>query len=753
MTGRFNGLTPQIPLEFYMPCTRPSLFSHGNRRSSPTSIRDCLESDAWQNHSRFAREQAQRNRPARAKKSLKWQDRALLITAAALVALLIVRVETASAQQDEWGLEFRDDGSSLRSVALDTDIEVEVTGLVARVSVTQVFQNTGGAWSEAIYRYPLPDGSAVDRMRVHVGDRILEGEIHEKQSARRQYQQARSSGKTATLVEQQRPNQFETRLANIGPGEQIRVTIGFLGRVEYRDGAFALQIPLTFTPRWHAGESTFFAESSPNIPAFMTPAFMPVSFPAPAPSIAPADALDDHYLTLNIDLRTGLNLSSLESRYHDVEIHPSLNGYNIFLANPDSRTNRVFELSWTPVYGTAPESALMTFDDGDAVYAMLMLAPPLAEAIAPQPREVVFIIDTSGSMEGTSLQQAKAALWQGLSYLGPDDRFNLIHFNSDSHLLFPESVPLYTPNLERAGEFIDRLVADGGTVMAPALQMALKLPRQAGLMRQVVFVTDGSVGNEGELLLQIGEELGESRLFTVSIGSAPNSWFMRKAAEVGRGNHTHIGQLDEVEMRMSSLWSRIQNPAIRDICVDWGMEAEHYPEIVPDLYAGEPLWVYARLPYEPREVTVCGELDGMPWEQSTRALPGAGGENLATLWARSRIEALEDGRIFGTDPELVREEVTLLAMSFGLLTAYTSLVAVDKTPSRPRTEALARNEVPSLLAAGSAAAAAGFSSTATGWVAQLLLSILTLFIATGLLLFCTPSGKSAGTRRPMAPSL
>ena len=720
--------------------SQPTSVNHHFIHQPGQSIRDRLESDAWRDHRDFAVNQAGKKHDQHQHKPLQWQDRALLILSAVLLLLLIIRIETVQAQEDNWGLEFQGDGSSLRGVAMDTDVQVEVTGLVARISVSQEFRNSGRSWSEAVYRYPLPDGSAVDRMVVEVGQRILQGAIQEKQEARRQYQQAKSSGKVATLVEQQRANQFETRLANIGPDEKIRVSISFLTRVDFRDGSFALRLPMTFTSRWDHPDpvitSGFYDET------------------APPPVIMPAGGLDDHYLTMNIQLHTGLELASLESRYHNVDIHPLPNGYNIYLADPDTRSDRIFELNWTPDFGSAPESSLMTFDDGDAVYAMLMLAPPLADAITPQAREVVFVVDTSGSMNGTSIRQARAALRQGLGYLGPDDHFNVIHFNSDSHLLFPESVPLYTSYLLEAESFIDSLVADGGTNMAPALDDALNLPHQDGLLRQIVFITDGSVGNEGELLLQIGEDLRDSRLFTVSIGSAPNSRFMRKAAETGRGSHTHIGQLDEVEERMSLLWSQIQYPALKDICVDWGMDAEFYPEIVPDLYAGEPLWLYARLPHQPGEVTICGELEGRPWQQDTRMLPGAGSENLATLWARSKVEALEDSRIFGAGADFIRTEVTQLALNFGLLTPYTSLVAVDRTPSRPQGAMLNSEAIPSLLPAGSTATSASFSQTATGWVAQLILSFISLLVATGMLLFSPPSGKSRsdGARPPMASS-
>jgi Ca-activated chloride channel family protein len=697
------------------------------------SIRDHLEADAWKNHERLAQDLSRRRRPGPDRRKLRWEDRALLLIAVTLLLLLIIRVETARADEDFFGLEFTGASGMQRMLAMDTDIEVEVTGMVARIEARQVFRNTGQQWAEAVYRFPLPVGAAVDRMRVNVADRILEGVIEEKKEALRQYQQAKFSGKTASLVEQQRANQFETRLANIGAGEEVSVTISFLTPVNYRDGIFSLRIPLTFTPRW---------EPEPSPSSHLT-------FLRSGPGHT-LPRLDDHRLAIDVELRSGMSLASIESRYHDINIHPSPGGYRAYLANPDTRMDRVFELNWAPEFGTTPEATLATFDDGDSVYALLMLAPPLTEALDPQPREVVFVIDTSGSMSGTSMKQAKAALKLGLQFLGPDDRFNLIRFSSDSERLFRESEPVYPAFMQEAEEFIDDLSADGGTVMAPALGMAMNLPRQEGLLRQIVFVTDGSIGNEQELLLKIGEDLRDSRLFTVSIGSAPNAWFMRKSAEIGRGSHTHIGHVDEVEERITSLWSRIENPAVQNLCVDWGMDAEFYPEVIPDLYAGEPLWVQARLPREPREVMVCGELDGRYWEVETRLLPTAGSDDLATLWARSKIEALEDSRIFGADPAAIREEAVGLALQYSLLTRYTSLVAVDKTPRRGQGDELASENIPSLLPAGNTMAS-GFSGTATGWKTQVLLSFITFFAAAGMLLYKPPSraANAGSARSPM----
>jgi Ca-activated chloride channel family protein len=214
---------------------------------------------------------------------------------------------------------------------------------------------------------------------------------------------------------------------------------------------------------------------------------------------------------------------------------------------------------------------------------------------------------------------------------------------------------------------------------------------------------------------------------------------MRKAAEIGRGSYVHIGKPDEVAQQMSALWGRIQLPALTDICVEWGDSAEYYPEIIPDLYAGEPLWLLARLPSEPTMIALCGELNGAHWSLNVNgwdaASSGPGEDNLAKLWARKKIEALEDSLMFGADPELTRLNITGLALDYGLLTRYTSLVAVDKTPRRKHGEPQAMTNIPGLLPAGSPTRLAGYPNTATGWLAQLLLSVFVLLLATSMLLF------------------
>ena len=430
------------------------------------SIRDELEQRAWTQNpglaSRLASRQGKQltegkhhdnSRHGNPQRFMRWQDRTLLALGTILLMLFIIRTETALADEPEWGLQLKSDVGEYTELAIDTGIELNITGLIARVNITQQFTNRSSHWAEGIYRFPLPSGAAVDRMLIKVGDRILEGEIQEKETARRTYQKALDAGKTASIVEQQRRNQFETRLANIGPGELIEITISYLQNVSYSNFSYHLRLPMTFTPRWEPGGQSTLQQTTAMqaVPQLISP------------------SASGHTLMLYANLVSAVEFAAIESRYHDVDIRQTDNGYRIELLNPHELADRDFELSWTPNLKSHPSASLTTFNDGESVYAQLMLAPQLADAINPQPREVILIIDTSGSMEGASLMQAKAALSHALDSLGPDDYFNLLEFNSSTEQLFGQSVPVVKTNLYVAQNFISGLDANGGTDMAPAL--------------------------------------------------------------------------------------------------------------------------------------------------------------------------------------------------------------------------------------------------------------------------------------------
>jgi Ca-activated chloride channel family protein len=380
-----------------------------------------------------------------------------------------------------------------------------------------------------------------------------------------------------------------------------------------------------------------------------------------------------------------------------------------------------------------------------------MVMPPGQEQTehALMPREMILIVDTSGSMHGVSLAQAKRAVQLALQGLQATDRFNVIEFNSSTNALYDASDMASASNISDALKFVQSLEANGGTEMRPALSMALSASAYESHLRQVVFVTDGSVGYEDEMFLMIEEKLGDARLFTVGIGSAPNSWFMRQAAEAGRGSYTFISALHEVREKMDGLFRKLEHPQVTDITVEWpsGVVVDSYPQTIPDLYLGEPVIVKARASGEFRSsdtVAVSGNSVSGGWS-STLQLTAKRSEGVAALWARARIADLMHHERRGTDPGETRTAIVATAMAHHLVSNYTSLVAVDKTPVRPLSDPFASEQVANLIPYGqSTNAIFGFPATATNAPLQRLIGATALLL--GLLFFVALPGRNRAQR-------
>jgi Ca-activated chloride channel family protein len=331
-----------------------------------------------------------------------------------------------------------------------------------------------------------------------------------------------------------------------------------------------------------------------------------------------------------------------------------------------------------------------------------MVMPPAAAPGTRLAREVVFVLDTSGSMSGASIRQAKDALAMALARLAPGDRFNVVEFNSNAQRLFGEAQAVNPRNVGHAIDWVHGLDARGGTEMAAALRLALDGTEGVGRVRQVVFLTDGAVGNEEALFRLIRERLGDTRLFTVGIGSAPNSHFMSKAAELGRGSFTYIGRIEEVQQKMSALFAKIESPVMKALEVHWpeGVRAQAWPSRIPDLYSGEPVVVATSLDRLEGEVRVTGLRDNRAWEARVPLALNGGGVGMGSLWARGKVEALIDSIREGAPEEAVRIQVIELATAHRLVTKYTSFVAVDRTPARPPDAQLKIAAVPTNLPEG-----------------------------------------------------
>ncbi|AZZ89724.1 marine proteobacterial sortase target protein [Hahella sp. KA22] len=634
----------------------------------------------------------------------------------------------------------------LPAVTLSTSYDANVAGLIATTEMTQTFRNDSQQWREAVYVFPLPEDAAVFSMDMQVGDRLIVGKIEEKQKAEKVYQQAKAEGKRAAVVHQQRPNLFTHKVANIGPGEMITLTLRYQQNIRYRAGAFSLALPLTVTPRYIPGSSAApaWSEEDKNrlrnelrshestlindsgwAPATDQVADAPEITP---PTIAAEDlATPSHQARIRVHLNPGLPLESIESATHRIQWVQQTNGYEVSLeSNKDILMDRDFTLTWRVRQGAEPEAALFKEVVGDDVYAQLLLMPPqFSDEGLSLPRELIWVIDTSGSMEGVSIQQAREALLQALDTLTPRDRFNVIEFNSSARKLFPQATPAQERALHQARRFVRGLKADGGTEIAEALDRALSDAAPEGYVRQVVFLTDGSVGNEMALFKQIDQQLGDSRLFTVGIGPSPNRFFMRKAAQFGRGTYRHISDTSEVSDKIAELSDALRQPALRDVRLDTPVtpNAEVYPLAIPDLYRGEPVQLLfkvedgagmSELPASIQGFGVGLLQDEQPlWSRSLDLQQAAPSQGVARAWARHKIDHWLDRKSMGETEESVRDTVLPLALDFALMSPYTSFVAVEETPARPRDSELESDAVPNLLPQGMSPNMARMPRTAT----------------------------------------
>ena len=608
------------------------------------------------------------------------------------------------ASMDDGGLFLPSDtpGYVVPATTVDTAVVIDVNGLVARATVTQRFVNPADDWVEGVYVFPLPETAAVDRLRMIIGERTIEGEIREREAARQAYEAAAAAGQQASLVSQERPNIFTNAVANIPPLGEITVEIAYQQTLTFDQGAFSLRFPSVVLPRYIPGNQPVSGDPGQgwSFNTAQVPDAERITPPVAAPGTGPINPLR---LTVNLD--AGFPLAGAHSPTHDLTIteHPG-GSLTLTLADTQAWADRDFELVWEPVPQTAPTAGVFTErrDDGD--YHLVLLMPPeeaAAEAGA-LPREVVFIIDVSGSMAGQSIVQARQALAWALGRLTPDERFNVIAFNNSAWRLFPTARAATADAVTAGQSFVRGLNADGGTEMRLALGQALDGATNPRRIRQVVFITDGSVGNEAALFSLIHDRLGDSRLFTVGIGSAPNSFFMREAAEIGRGSFTHIGSTDTVATRMSDLFDKLATPALTGIRMDWpGDAAEMYPSTIPDLYAGEPVVATVRLPAGTSgTVSVAGMAGDAPWATEVSLSAAREAPGMAGLWARDRIAELEREQYRGADPDTTRQQILDVALTHQIVSRYTSLIAIDDAVGRPAETALETQAVPTNMPDG-----------------------------------------------------
>jgi len=600
-------------------------------------------------------------------------------------------------------------GRYVKAPMVSTDVKMDIAGPVIRTTLSQTFKNTSDEWVEGIYVFPLPENAAVDHLRIVVGGRLIEGQIKEKKQAKRIYETAKAEGKKASLVEQLRPNMFSASVANIGPHEAVAIQIEYQDKSDIKHGVASLTFPMTVGPRFSppAEVVKLATAEGKTIPVVLDPVLDRnlISPPLMDPKNEPTEYLRLP-VSINVNLEAGFDVANITSPYHDIIVDRiDRDSARIRLASGEVPANRDFQLKWKAGFSNQPQRAVFTETVGKNSYLMTMMSPPLPEVsteIESHAREMLFIIDTSGSMGGTSIKQARQALKLGLERLGPEDSFNVTRFSSDYTKLFNTSQIATKDNIEKAMRYVSNLKADGGTMMKPALEDNFLTTSNQERLRQIIFITDGSIGNETELFALIQDKLGDARMFPVGIGSAPNRFFMSRAAKFGRGTMVMIGKVDEVQSQMGELFTALENPVLTNLQLSLKDTGEAYPSRLPDLYDGEPVVSIVKLASNelPTSLEISGDYTDGLYKGRVDLSQATSAKGLSVLWARQKIADLEERRFDRNSAAKIDAEILKTALDYHLVSRLTSLVAVDITPSRNISSPLTSLKVPTQLPEG-----------------------------------------------------
>jgi Ca-activated chloride channel family protein len=547
--------------------------------------------------------------------------------------------------------------------------DIRISGVIADVAVTQVYRNEGQKTLEAIYVFPGSTRAAVHAMRMTVGERVIDAEIMERQKARETYEQARHAGQTASLLEQQRPNVFQMNVANILPGDEIRVELKYMELIQPEETVYEFVYPTVVGPRYTNAP----AAGATDTQKWVENPYLHEGQPAP------------YQFGLSLSLRTGIAIADVSSPSHEVHVrYAGKDEARIELGDDPQAGTKDFVLRYRLAGGQIQTGALLHAGKGENFFLVMMEPPARVTPEIVLPREYVFIVDVSGSMNGFPIQVGKALAEEIITRLRPADRMNVLLFSGGSAVLSEgQSLPASEENKQRAIAWIKSQRGSGGTELLPALERAFKLGRAEGMSRVVVVITDGYVSVEPEAFDLIRQKLGEANLFAFGIGSAVNRHLIEGMARVGNGEPVVILNEPQARKEAERFRKYIQSPILTDIRMEFrGMQVRDMePIAVPDLFSLRPLVIFGKYEGEAGgEVVIRGKTASGPFEQVIPISQGmASAENgaLRLLWARHRIMRLSDLNHLRPDDRRVKE-VTELGLRHGLMTQYTSFVAVDR---------------------------------------------------------------------------
>jgi Ca-activated chloride channel family protein len=562
-----------------------------------------------------------------------------------------------------------------------TDVKASITGYIATVDVSQQYHNPYSEKIEAIYVFPLPSNAAVNEFVMTIGDRKIRGIIREREEARQIYENAKRQGFVASLLTQERPNVFTQHVANIEPGKRIDVNVKYFHTLEYADGAYEFSFPMVVGPRFNPPGTTDGVGAAGRGDRGASGQKTEVQF-------LKENERSGHDIDLVVDIDAGVNVDEVKSVNHRVKMtRPQEGRAHVALADDDKIPNKDFVLRYK-VAGKTVKSALMAQRDSksDGGYFTLMLFPPESlENLPRKPLEIVFTLDVSGSMNGRPIEQSKAAVRYALKNMRPDDTFNVIRFAQNAQQMAPRAVPANEQTIPAALQYIEQTQAGGGTMMIEGIRQSLQVTPDADRLRFVAFLTDGYIGNEPEILREIHNLRGPSRIFSFGVGQAPNRYLLDHMARMGQGCAAYLSLNDEADDVMAKYFARISHPALTDLSIDWGgmQVRDVYPAKLPDLFVGRPIVVTGRYRGNPDNAIVHvrgkvgGEVREMPLAVNVSDAANAHA-GIAPVWARMKIADLGDRATYENNPELAGM-IKQTALHYGLMSAFTAFVAVDSS--------------------------------------------------------------------------
>jgi Ca-activated chloride channel family protein len=594
-----------------------------------------------------------------------------IIAALALVAWAPAHADDAEARAAESPyFHVKSDDPTLDALPLKgTQVDVKISGVIANVVVTQHYRNEGQRPIEAKYIFPGSTRAAVHAMNVRLGDRVITAQIREKQRARLEYDAAKREGKTTALLEQERPNVFSMNVANILPGDDVRVELKYTELIAPDAGQYRFVFPTVVGPRYRS------------------PTASPANGHLSATAHLPEGVRSNTTFDLSVQLHAPLPVSEVASHTHKLEAQGlGTERVTLALADEGKRDNRDFILEYK-LGGERTATGLMLYrapDGPDAENFFLALVEP-PKQVAPvqvNPRDYIFVVDISGSMHGHPLNTAKVLLRNLIGGLRPSDSFNVVLFSGSSRVLSEQSVPATQANIMRAIKTIDQMGGGGSTEIVPALRRVAALPKPADVSRSVIVVTDGYVSVENEVFQLVRRNLDNANVFAFGIGSSVNRHLIEGLARAGQGEAFIVTKPERAAEQAERLRRLIDSPVLTQLKARFtGLEVyDVEPASLPDVMAGRPVVVWGKWRGDPQGAKLILQghsASGSHTDVVDAPAPDADAVALKHLWARQRIAQLGDEEaLMGGQTQ--REPITALGLKYGLLTQYTSFIAVDQ---------------------------------------------------------------------------